>query len=629
MEGEKSQYAQLLGSLRGRRQLTAEELQVIGEHHLEDHEGMDIEEEEYLDSQLLGDEDEDDVEEEEESDLPSSSAGHSLTGPMSGRKRRRFSDTVSYPSYTDTDTGTPTAVAFTPRRPLGLDVGSVQRAVQTATKTLREVDFFMMFFTSAIVADICGFTNLKGWELIMSSPSYANRKGGWDEVTPDELYRFLGLLIYMGLTSLPDVGRYWGTKSLQGSWAKMFMSRNRFKALLAALHVVDPTTENNSDRLRKLRYLMDHLKAKCQQLYQAGKHLSVDERMVKSKGRSGFKQYMKGKPTPWGFKLWVIATSDSGYTLDFNVYTGSRDGRVTDLASKVVEELVQPFKGMGHTVWFDNFYTSPALMIKLRGWGLNACGTCRVNRKRFPDHFKNIKLWNRTSKRGDMRWDRIEGDVLVVQWKDTRVVSCLSNFHNANDYTEVERLVRKDTVWNKVAVRQPAIISDYNQHMGGVDRSDQMINAYSVLRKTQKWWKTLFFHFVDIAVVNSFLLFQDWQRSNATSGHTLERYSQINFRENLARQLAGIHVDALLQSQSSAAQTAYDSPSSSSFHVAHATVFEESRKNCCVCYKKCRIERKTKIGCNAPECNGKRFCFVSERNCFLEYHSAEGDTFRD
>ena len=70
--------------------------------------------------------------------------------------------------------------------------------------------------------------------------------------------------------------------------------------------------------------------------------------MVKSKARSRLKY--QGKPTPWGLKLWVIAMSDSGYTLDFNVYIGSRDGCVTDLASKVVEELVQLFKDIGHTV---------------------------------------------------------------------------------------------------------------------------------------------------------------------------------------------------------------------------------------------------------------------------------------
>ena len=270
---------------------------------------------------------------------------HSRTGPKSARKRKRFSDSVSYLSYADMDAQAPKPLPFTPSRPFGIDLGSVRGAVRSATNTmLREIDFFMLFFTQAVVAEICGFTNRLGWELVLNCASYANHEGGWNEVTPDEFYRFMGLLIYMGFAGLPDIHRNWGIKSLQGSWARSFMSRDRFKALLAALHVVDPATEDNHDRLTKLRYLMDHLKQKCQQLFQPNQNLAIDERMVKSKGRSGFKQYMKGKPTRWGFKLWVIATSDSGYTLDFNVYTGSRDGRVTDLATKVVEALIQPLK---------------------------------------------------------------------------------------------------------------------------------------------------------------------------------------------------------------------------------------------------------------------------------------------
>ena len=48
--------------------------------------------------------------------------------------------------------------------------------------------------------------------------------------------------------------------------------------------------------------------------------MSVDERMVRCKHRSGIRQYMKDKPTKWGVKLWVLADSDIGYTVDLNVY---------------------------------------------------------------------------------------------------------------------------------------------------------------------------------------------------------------------------------------------------------------------------------------------------------------------
>ena len=35
--------------------------------------------------------------------------------------------------------------------------------------------------------------------------------------------------------------------------------------------------------------------------------------------------------------------------------------------------------------------------------------------------------------------------------------------------------------------------------MNGVDRSDQLIGTNNVMRKCLRWWKTLFFHLIDIA----------------------------------------------------------------------------------------------------------------------------------
>ncbi|XP_051511458.1 piggyBac transposable element-derived protein 4-like [Myxocyprinus asiaticus] len=318
--------------------------------------------------------------------------------------------------------------------------------------------------------------------------------------------------------------------------------------------------------------------------------------MVKSKARSGFKQYIKGKHTLWGFKLWVIATSDLGYTLGFNVYTGSHDGRVTDLATKVVELLLQPFKDQGHNVWFDSFYTSPALMVKLLEMGSNACGTCRVNRKLFPAEFKDINRWERKTACGDMRWCRTEGNILVIQWKDMHAVTCLSNFQNANGSTKITRFVKNYDDWTKEEALQPTVISDYNKNMGGVDRSDQIIKSYDVLQKTQKWRKTLFFpHFIDIAVVNSFILFKEWQHIHAAPGDERRpvNLTQIDFRENLARQLGGIDIHASFPLHTLKPAV----PPSSSLHTAHVPKFEESSKRCWLCYRKNRTENKTKVAC--------------------------------
>ena len=75
-------------------------------------------------------------------------------------------------------------------------------------------------------------------------------------------------------------------------------------------------------RLYKVRFLLDILKANCIKLYQPSQHVSVDERMVKNKGQFICKQYVRMKPTKWGFKLWVLCDSANGYTWNFSVYRG-------------------------------------------------------------------------------------------------------------------------------------------------------------------------------------------------------------------------------------------------------------------------------------------------------------------
>ena len=45
-------------------------------------------------------------------------------------------------------------------------------------------------------------------------------------------------------------------------------------------------------------------------------------------------------------------------------------------------------------------------------------------------------------------------------------------------------------------------------YMNAVDRSVQILAKNCALRKCKRWWKTLFFHMMDIVIVNSYILFQ-------------------------------------------------------------------------------------------------------------------------
>ena len=53
------------------------------------------------------------------------------------------------------------------------------------------------------------------------------------------------------------------------------------------------------------------------------------------------------------------------------------------------------------------------------------------------------------------------------------------------------------------------------------------------------WWKTLFFYLIDIAVVNSFILFKEHQSNNLDDEalHRSKNHSLCSFREEIVRQL--------------------------------------------------------------------------------------------
>ena len=211
-----------------------------------------------------------------------------------------------------------------------------------------------------------------------------------------------------------------------------------------------------------------------------------------------------------------------------------------------------------------------------------------------------------------MRWIR-DGDLLTVQWRDNKTISLMSNHHSAKGYSFVARRTKVNGEFRRLLVRQPNIVKDYNKSMGGVDRSDQLINKYNVLRKTNKYWKTLFFHFIDIARVNSYILFEEWRKTNPnmfTNKKRPKKYLQLQFTEELIRdlcKLAEFQEVPLADNAKITVSTCYKIDPQ----------YSDKFRNCTYCYKKSKVEHKVKTMCGA--CN-THLCFNAKRNCLREFH---------
>ena len=94
---------------------------------------------------------------------------------------------------------------------------------------------------------------------------------------------------------------------------------------------------------------------------------------------------------------------------------------------------------------------------------------------------------------------------------------------------------RKQKDRSKQVVRCPASVAAYNTFMRGVDHGDQL-RAYHLCRsKCRKFYKYIFWFLVDVAVVNSFILFQHYCASTLTFSTTKD------FRLHLADELIGTY----------------------------------------------------------------------------------------
>ena len=120
---------------------------------------------------------------------------------------------------------------------------------------------------------------------------------------------FIALNVLFGVKSLPETRLFFGPRIRK--------LRNRFEKIRQYLHLNNrenmlPREDPNFDKLFKIQPLLDTLSATFREEYRQSKFVSIDEGMVKYKGRLGFKQYMPMKPVKRGIKIWVLADATNG-----------------------------------------------------------------------------------------------------------------------------------------------------------------------------------------------------------------------------------------------------------------------------------------------------------------------------
>lgn len=494
---------------------------------------------------------------------------------------------------------------------------------ETLPKSIEELEdpiqFFNYLFTDEMFEYIAEQSNLFGVQKKPEKPP---------NITKEEIRIFCGICIYMSIIQLPSTRSYWNS-SLEFGKISGAMTCNRFEEIKRYLHFNDntlqiPHGQPGFDKLFKIRPFLQKFRERLL-LVPKEEHLAVDEQIIPTKARSSLKQYNPKKPHKWGYKIFVLS-GVSGFSYDFDFYCGATtlEEDVLDLgtSSNVVAKLSATIpKNQNYKLFFDNWFTSIPLLTYLTKNGILPLGTVRANR--VPDLQFPKESEMKKKGRGAIieKVANVDGiDVSVVSWYDNKIVNVVSTYVGSQPTSEVRRFCRKSKT--HVQIPRPQSIAVYNAYMGGVDLLDSMLGYYRISIRSKKWYIRVFFHFIDMICVNSWIL---WRRNLKNNDLYLPLsefkigIAEILTATNSIQRKRGRPSSASLQPKLELKKKKYPfsqipAQEIRTDNLNHLPIVNDDRQRCK--YPECK--GKSQISCG--KC--KVFlCLNKDRNCFSQFHT--------
>lgn len=139
-------------------------------------------------------------------------------------------------------------------------------------------------------------------------------------------------------------------------------------------------------------------------------------------------------------------------------------------SGEIVLSLLKPYLGKGHTLYVDNFYSSPELFTFLHNNYTNVCGAARKRRKGMPKIEEKLK-------KGEACCQSSKS-LLAMKWIDRREVYMMSM--HSTDFATASKYEGKHSM------QKPVCVMDYNKSMSIVDKVDMVISTVNSTQKSLK-----------------------------------------------------------------------------------------------------------------------------------------------
>lgn len=366
----------------------------------------------------------------------------------------------------------------------------------------REIDIWKYFFSKQVLNLIVHYTN----QHIQSFRANYQRERDAKDTDLIEIEALFGLLYLAGVlkSNRLNIDELWSQNGTGVELFRLTMSQCRFRFLLVHIRFDNLTTRDErkqTDKLAPIREVFELVVNNFKTAYTPFQFVTIDEKLEAFRGRCNFRQYIPSKPNKYGIKIFAMADAKTFYTSNMEVYVGTQPSgqfEASNSPTAVVQRLCEPIKGTSRNVTVDNWFTSMNLLTSLdTDFKLTLLGTIRKNKKELPLEFSR-PLGRPIS--SSMFAFRKNCTLVSYIPKKNKNVLLLSSMHHDDE-------IDSDT-------KKPDMIMDYNMSKGGVDCVDKLCAAYNCARNTKRWPMVIFYSLLNVAGINSFVIFSINNSSN-------------------------------------------------------------------------------------------------------------------
>jgi hypothetical protein len=407
----------------------------------------------------------------------------------------------------------------------------------------------------------------------------------WCTVTPEEIARWIGVVLYIGRHQEPVLTYFWCIGTHQK--LRNVMTFKRFEDISRYI-TINSGSPPQDPRLwwYKVEPIAGRIRERCRTSTIPPTWYSIDELVIPFQGRSIHIMKVPGKPIDHGYKVWPLGYS--GYLHDWlwhsarygpestvpkRVYQVPKDslkdssyGNKQDsqdsqdsqsgyetlsltptyqVVANLSRRLYEQDPDQRRVVFIDNLFLKQSVARVLALLNTGVMGTTRKNTEGFPKVLIDAK-----KSRGILQWNAVlaivEHDILQFAWQDNSTVLGMTTAFGITDVVERLRKCPKATSSNARGVLPvfaglktkllaiPVAIDSYNHHMNGVDRANHLRSVFTTQRpRSYRNWLPVFKWLLDTCLNNSYLLYT---KHYGVSSH---RHDHERFHDELIDSLLG------------------------------------------------------------------------------------------